>query len=149
MPQVLYLGAGKYITIDRSWSDGGKPARHALIGGQVVVIADGAKPRPEILMAGNQFFYKNGEPVTKLEDVDWIEEPYRSIASAFVGKAEHGGAKPIQIHETKSEAAAVEPKRGRGRPKKVAPVSLKKIEIKDEESFAALAGSDLDELIEE
>src|SRR5690349_16931096 len=111
MAQVLFLGKGKYITIDRSWADAGKPSRYGLVGGQMVQLTDGTKPHPEILMAGKEFFYKNGEPVTKVEDVDWIEEPYRSMAIQYVEKANNGAAKPIKAHESQVEAAA--PKRGR------------------------------------
>lgn len=149
MSQVLFLGKGKYITIDRSWADAGKPVRYGLVGGQMVQLTDGTKPHPEILMAGREFFYKNGEPVTKAEDVDWIEEPYRTQALNYVQKAQVGDAEPIRVHESQSEAAAVEPKRGRGRPKKAAPEGPKKIEIKDARSFAEVAGADLDSFAEE
>lgn len=144
MSQILALGNNRFITIDRSWADGGKPVRYGLVGGQMVQLTDGQKPKPDILMAGKEFFYKNGLPVTKVSDIDWIEEPYRALAIAFVEKAGNGEAKPIKAHVTQAEAAA--PKRGRGRPSKKQPTGPRKIEIKDETSLREVAGTvDLDE----
>jgi hypothetical protein len=136
MSQILALGSNRFITIDRSWSDGGKPVRYGLVGGQMVQLTDGQRPKPDILMAGKDFFYKNGLPVTKVEDVSHLDEPFRSQAIAFITK---GSAKPIEVKLSQVEAA--EPKRGRGRPKKVeAPKGPRKIEIKDEASLRAVAG---------
>lgn len=140
MSQILAIGQGKYLTVDRSWADGGRPGRYGLVGGQMVMLTEGTRPHPEILMIGKGFFYMNGEPVTKLEDVEYLEEPYRSQAEEFI---RGGQAKPAPVAKTQAEAAEV--KRGRGRPKKVAaPAGPRKIEIKDEASLRAIAGDDLD-----
>ena len=134
------LGKGKYMTIDKSWADGGKPVRYGLVGGQMVLMNEGTRPRPDILLAGKEFFYKNGLPVTRVEDVAYLEQPYRDMAEAFINKGENKPAPTVQTHQ---EAAL--PKRGRGRPKKVeVPTGPRKIEIKDEESLRAVAGDDLD-----
>lgn len=136
MSQILALGQNRYITIDRSWSDGGLPARYGIVGGQMVLMTTGQKPRPDILQAGTEFFYRNGLPVTKAEDVSHLDEPYLSQALAFINKGE---PKAAQVFATQEEAAA--PKRGRGRPKKVeATTGPRKIAIHDEESLLAVAG---------
>lgn len=138
MSQILAIGQGKYLTVDRSWADGGKPSRYGLVGGQMVMLTEGTRPHPDILMIGKAFFYKNGEPVTKLEDVEYLEEPYRTQAEAFVRS---GQVKAAPVAKTQAEAAKV--KRGRGRPKKAeAPAGPRKIEIKDEASLLAVAGYD-------
>lgn len=145
MSQILALGKNQYITIDRSWADGGKPVRHGLVGGQLVMLTEGTKPKPSILMVGKEFFYTNGLPVTKIEDVSYLEEPYRSQAETYIRS---GQAKPAPIKATESEAAA--PKRGRGRPKTVTPKGPRKIEIKDEASLRSVSGdANLDEYEDE
>lgn len=140
MGQILAIGQGKYLNVDRSWADGGKPGRYGLVGGQMVMLTEGTRPHPEIYMIGQGFFYKNGEPVTKLEDVEYLEEPYRAKAEAFING---GKAEPAPVAKTQAEAAA--PKRGRGRPKKAVETAPRKIEIRDEASLLAVAGYDQDE----
>lgn len=141
MSQILAIGQGKYLTVTRSWADGGRPGRYGLVGGQMVMLTEGTRPHPEILMIGSAFFYKNGEPVTKLEDVEYLEEPYRSQAEAFILDGKPKQAAPI----AKTQAEAAEPKRGRGRPKKAVDVQPRRIEIKDEQSLLEVAGYDQDE----
>lgn len=140
MSQILALGQNKYVTIERSWADGGKPGRYGLVGGQMVMLTEGTRPKPEILMIGKGFFYKNGEPVTKLSDVEYLESPWREQAEAFINA---GKTEPAPVKTTQAEAA--EPKRGRGRPKKAVAAGPRKIEIKDEQSLLEVAGYDQDE----
>lgn len=136
MGQILSLGQNKYLTVDRSFADGGKPVRYGLVGGQMVQLTDGQRPKPDILQIGKSFFYKNGEPVTKVEDVSYLEEPYKTLALEFINKGKPQNAPVVKTIE---EASAT--KRGRGRPKKVeAPKGPRKIEIKDESSLRAIAG---------
>ena len=126
MSQVLYLGSNKWITIDRSFHDGGQPAKYALIGGQSVQVSPGEAPRPTIFMAGESFYYTDGSPVANTKHVDYLPEPYRGKALKQI----NGDSKvPAAL---KIEAAKPEPKKSRGRPKKVTP---RVTEIKDAKSL--------------
>lgn len=141
MSQLLFLGEGKYLTIDQSFADSGKPVRYGLVGGQMVQLTDGIKPKPDILRIGKEYFYKNGAPVTKEADVENLPEPHKTQALAFINK---GVTKSAPVVSTKEEAVVV--KKGRGRPKKVvaAPAGPRRIEIKDEASLLEAAGGVLD-----
>lgn len=124
MAQNLILGEKKTITVDRIFADNGQDAEYVLQGGKRVRVSEGTRRRPTILQRGKEFFYYDASPVTNVDDVDYLPEPYRTQAIEFVQK---GKAKPL---------TAVKP-RGRGRPKKA---DKKVIEIKDSASYRAAGG---------
>ena len=126
MAQILYLGNNQWITIDRSFHDGGQPAKYALIGGQSVQVSPGEAPRPTIFMAGDSFYYTDGRVVTNAKHVDYLPEPYRGQALKQIN-GEVKAPAPLKIVEAKPE-----PKKQRGRPKKSGP---KVMAIKDEKSL--------------
>lgn len=131
--QALYVDSGngsiKQLFFDRSWRDNGKDSEYAMVGGAKILISQGSRPKPEIFQNGTSFFYKDGTPVTRLEDVDYLPEKYRALAVKFIEKS---GEKPVKVAPTK-------PGRQRGRPKKTEPVTTS-IEIKDEESYRRAGG---------
>lgn len=136
--QVLHIGQGKYLKVDHSFADAGETAQYGMSGGQRILLSKGSRQKPEIFMCDGGFFYKNGVPVARNEDVDYLPEPYRELAFKFVGKDK----KPVApIAETKEQAIAAPVKRGRGRPKKVTTAApVKKTVIKDEDSLLEAAG---------
>jgi hypothetical protein len=139
MASVLFLGNGKYLTVDRIWQDNGQDPEYVLQGGQKVLISKGSRARATIAQKGAQFVYMNGKPVDKIEDVDWLPEPFRTTAIRFVKEAQ-ASDKPVEVvlHDEKIDAlveAATPRKRGRGRPRKGDEPKVKKLEIKDDESL--------------
>lgn len=140
MAQLLYLGAEKTMIAERSWRDNGKDPEWAFVGGQKVKISEGSRPRPEIFQRGTDFFYKDGTPVTKVEDVDYLPEPYKTMAQEFVnGRADKVKANVVPVEKAREELAAPA-KRGRGRPPKTEPKLPARIEIKDEASLIEAGG---------
>ena len=140
MSQVLVLDKDKHLVVDRSWRDNGEDPRWAFIGGQRTLIKEGSPALPEIFQRGTDFFYKDGSPVTKTEDVSYLPEPYRTQAETFVEKS---SGKPQKLISDKNEAlvqALLPAKKGRGRPKKEQPKASTIIALKDAESYAALGG---------
>lgn len=137
MPQILILAKDKHLVVDRSWRDNGRDAEWAFVGGQKVKIADQVRPRPEIFQRGNEFFYKDGSPVTNPDDVAYLPEPFRSLALKFIASRAET-ARPQKVYSTKEAAAKtlLKTSRGRGRPRKTEPV----LEIKDPESYKAAGG---------
>lgn len=134
--QTLHIGQGKYLKVDHSFADAGEAAQYSMSGGQRILLKAGSRQRPEIFMCDGGFFYKNGQPVTQTEDIDYLPEPYKELATRFVNKDKKPAAPVYQTQE----AAAV-PKRKRGRPAKPKPaVAGKKIVIKDEDSLFEAAG---------
>lgn len=146
MPQSLFLGNNRYMTAERSWADNGKEPEWAMVGGQKVKLSDGARSRREIFQNGTEFFYKDGKPVTQVEDVDYLPEPFKTMAIEFVTKRSAKVKPAVQVFETPAEAkqaAAVAPvKRGRGRPSKTKqPVQEQPVlAIMDEASYLAAGG---------
>ena len=141
MPSIINVGGDKYLTIDRMWRDNGADAQYALVGGQKILVDKGCRPKATICQHGSTFFYQDGKPVTRKEDVEWLPEPFRTSALKFIEKQEEK-AKPVKIEvfETKEEAVeAAVPAKKRGRPKNEAP-KPKVIEIKDEQSYVAAGG---------
>lgn len=139
MSQILGIGQGKFLTFDRSWRDNGGDATYALIGGQKVLIQGATRAKPEIFQRGTGFYYKDGTPVNVTEDVSYLPKKYRDMAEKFI--RENGdGAEPLKPAVTKEDAVEQVVKRGRGRPKKVAPNAPRKIE--DEASLHAIMGDD-------
>lgn len=136
MAQLLYLGKNQWITIDRAFVDGGRPPRNALIGGQVVSLTDGEPQKPTVFMAGDAFYYMDGQPVTVPDHVEHLPEPYKTMARKFIAK-QHGGVevKPLKVSSDKPTL------KKRGRPKK----SAGPIQVKDEASLKALAEGELEE----
>jgi hypothetical protein len=136
--QVLQLGHGKYMHVTRSFRDGGRDAEWAMVGGQRIRIADAVRALPEIFQNADGFFYKDGSPVVRTEDVAYLPEPYKTQAVKWIEK---GKTKPVQIFEDKTEAviAAANVKR-RGRPSKQGPEKKKVININDEASFLEAGG---------
>jgi len=133
--QVLHIGQGRYLRVDHSFADAGEPARYGMVGGRTVLLNDGSRQKPEIFMCDGGFFYKNGQPVENVDDIEYLPQPYRKLAIEFVNKDKKPAA---PVAETKEAAAA--PKRGRGRPKKSAVQTKAKVVIKDENSLLEVAG---------
>jgi hypothetical protein len=135
--QLLHIGNNRWLTVDVSFADGGEPARYGQVGGQTVLLNRGTKQKPEVFrIGGGQYVYKNGQPVSNVEDVDYLPEPFRAEAIKFVNVEK----KPVvPIASSKEEAVA--PKRGRGRPRKNAVEPQRKVTvIKDEASLLEAAG---------
>jgi len=138
--QTLHIGNGKYLQVDHSFADSGEAAQYGMSGGQRILLSKGTKQKPEIFMCAGGFFYKNGAPVERVEDIDYLPENYRQLAIDFVNKAKKPAA-PIAASKAESEIP-IAPKRGRGRPKRVVAVAkvVKKLVIKDEDSLLEAAG---------
>ena len=60
-------GEFKTLSVDRSFYEKGYPAIH---------------------MSGRAFVYTGGDPVTRIEDVEWLPEPFRTQALAFLKSQE-------------------------------------------------------------
>jgi hypothetical protein len=135
--QTLHIGQGKYLKVDHSFADAGETAQYGMSGGRRILLSVGSRQKPEIFMCDGGFFYKNGQPVVRNEDIDYLPEPYRELALKFVAKDKKQAA---PIAASKEEAVAIAPKRGRGRPKKVVAAAPKKTVIKDEDSLLEAAG---------
>lgn len=84
MAQVLQLSKSDKMTVDRTFVDGGKKARFALIGGNTVLIAEGSPQQPMIHQLGKQYFYQDGAAVTNPAHIQHLPEPYRAQALAFI-----------------------------------------------------------------
>lgn len=134
MGQVLCLGKDKYITVDRTFRDNGKEPIWAIIGGSKILSEPGLPARPVIFQSGKDFFYHDGSPVTELEDVDFLPQPYRALAEKFVLE---GRAQPLKQFKAKEDAEVQASKRKPGRQKK--PTKLV-TEIKDAGSLLAVGG---------
>ena len=93
MAQVLRLDKSRELLVDRTFYDMGKKADMVTVGGHRILVAAALPAKPMIHQRGATFFYSNGEPVTKAEDVDWIPEPHRTTALAFVERARGGVVK--------------------------------------------------------
>lgn len=93
MAQVLRLDKSRELLVDRTFYDMGKKADMVTVGGHRILVAAALPAKPMIHQRGATFFYSDGEPVTKAEDVDWIPEPHRAQALAFVERAKSGAVK--------------------------------------------------------
>lgn len=113
MPQLLHRAGGAVLDVDRSFADGGQPARYALIGGERVLVSAGSPPHPEIFQKGSAFFYGDGKPVIKAEDVEWLAEPFRTAALAQVKQAESG--QPVTFRGKSNPRRLRMPRSGRPR----------------------------------
>ena len=113
MAQVLRLDKSRELLVDRTFYDMGKKADMVTVGGHRILVAAALPAKPMIHQRGATFFYSDGEPVTKAEDVDWIPEPHRAAALAFVERAKGGGAKKsaakVGARKAASPPAAVGP----------------------------------------
>ncbi len=101
MGQILQLPDGTKLDVDRAYIDGGLPAQYGLIGGTKVQLSSGTNPKPQVFQRGESFFYGDGAPVNKTEDVDWIPEKARvrgkdvnprALALAFVERQQKAEA---------------------------------------------------------
>jgi hypothetical protein len=127
-------GTVKEMYFDRSWRDNGADPQYAYQGGQKILIAQGTRPFPEVFQNGDQFFYKDGSPLTDPAHVGpHIPEKYRKLAYAFIEKM-NGEKAPKKVTAEIPSVA-----KGRGRPKKVDAKDVV-IEIKDAESFTKAGG---------
>lgn len=86
MPQVLIRSTGEKVDIDRSFVDGGEQSIYGMVGGQRVLMREGAQAKPTIWQKGESFFYPDMTPVMNLKDVEHLVEPHRSKAIAWVRK---------------------------------------------------------------
>ena len=93
MAQVLRLDKSRELLVDRTFYDMGKKADMVTVGGHRILVAAALPAKPMIHQRGTTFFYSNGEPVTKAEDVDWLPEPHLTVALAFVERAKGGAVK--------------------------------------------------------
>lgn len=75
---------GKTLQFDASFKDDGEPPVYGMVGNMRTLMNPGQAGHPEVFCYQGQYFFKNGELCAKPEDVDWIGEPYRSEALAFV-----------------------------------------------------------------
>jgi hypothetical protein len=125
MPQILDLGKGKFITIDRMWVDGGKDPQYGLVGGNKVLISAAERPKPKVLQIKDQFFYEDLKPVCNAAHVDWLAEPHRTKAIKFIAA---GVAKPVKLLAKKP---VLKPSKKRLKPIKI-----------DEDTFEAVVGPD-------
>lgn len=131
MSQILYRNDGKGIRevrIDRMFKDNGKDPIYGMIGGHKVMISEGVRPKPEVFQIGEEFFYGDGQPVRKEEDVDHLPAVYKEMAIKYIHKLNGGEVKERPMFKAS-------PKKGRGRPRKE---QKEVIEIKDEESLASI-----------
>lgn len=123
MSQMLDLGQGNYIHIDRLWRNGGKEPVWNWQNGVKVLIEKGTNATPEIAQIGNEFYYKMWPltPVSNPVHVDWLPEPFKTTALAFIEKA--AGKKPkiiissVKIAGQEDSVEEQQPKK-RGRKKK-------------------------------
>ena len=112
MAQVLRLDKSRELLVDRTFYDMGKKADMVTVGGHRILVAAALPAKPMIHQRGTTFFYSNGEPVTTAEDVDWLPEPHRTTALAFVERAKGGTAKKsLARPAAKSSAAPASPAR--------------------------------------
>lgn len=81
--QTLVL-EGKTLNVDASFKDDGEPPVYGVVGNQRTLLNPGKAGHNEVFCYEGQYFFKNGELCTKPEDVDWIGEPFRTEALAFV-----------------------------------------------------------------
>ena len=135
--QVIHLGGGKYLNVEKTFADGGKTPEYAMQGGHKVLLDNGKPPRPTIHMgASKDFYYEDGTPVTSLEHVSQLPENIRTVAENFV----RGLTQPNSgVEKPKLTAVSTSPieKKGPGRPKKAQP---KTMVIANEQSLEAVVG---------
>lgn len=105
MAQVLRLDKSRELLVDRTFFDMGKKADMVTVGGHRILVAAALPAKPMIHQRGATFFYSNGEPVLLAEDVDWIPEPHRALALAFVERAKSGGVKKSLARSAQPAAA--------------------------------------------
>lgn len=84
MSQVLIQSDGQKQLVDRTFVESALPAIFSVHAGQKVLIDHGQAGKPQIRQHGKQFFYEDGAPVTKEEDITHLPEPYRGQALAFI-----------------------------------------------------------------
>lgn len=78
--QVLNLDKGRQLVVERTFTDQGIEPTFGLIAGKRTLIEVGFPPRPRVHMARGAFFFDDGSAVKDVADIDWIPEPYRSMA---------------------------------------------------------------------
>lgn len=122
------------MNVERSFRDNGTDAEWAMVGGARIRISDAVRALPEIFQNGDEFFYKDGSPVTDVKHISYLPEPYKSQAVKFIAGDKVAPAQ-VFTNVVEAQTVAATPKRGRGRPKKLE--GGKKIEIKDEASLSA------------
>lgn len=113
--QSLFLGDNQWITIDRMFVDGGTPAKMAMVGGHQMELAPAIPAKPDILMAGGGFYHRDRQPVTKLEDVAHVPEPYHTQAEVWIKAAGKAKPKPLAVvvGATSEQGQPIPPDRGR------------------------------------
>ena len=125
MAQVLRLDKSRELLVDRTFYDMGKKADMVTVGGHRILVAQALPAKPMIHQRGSTFFYSNGEPVTTAEDVDWLPEPHRTAALAFVERAKGGAVKKSLARPVTPAAAPGGKKTGRIPPPAVGPSGRK------------------------
>lgn len=81
--QTLVL-EGLTLQVEASFKDDGQPPEYGMSGRSRVLLQEGHPGHPEVFYCQGQFFFGNGELVTKEEQIDWISEPYRTMALQFL-----------------------------------------------------------------
>lgn len=92
---------GQTLQFDASFKDDGEPPVYAMVGNQRTLMNPGQRGHNEVFRFEGQFFFKNGELCAKAEDVDWISEPYRTEALAFVASLQAKPEKPGTVRRVK------------------------------------------------
>ncbi len=110
MGQVLVKEHGK-LDIDQTFVEGEIPATQAMIGGQRIMLTEGRPAKPIIHRRGTAFFYDDGSPVTRAEDVEHL--PERCRVDGRVVNVREMALRFVERHQ--AAAADASPPRGAGR----------------------------------
>jgi hypothetical protein len=75
MASILLLADGRKLDVDRVFTDQGKPAVMAILGGQKTVLERGSTPKTTIYQKRKSFFTLDGQPATEEILAAWLEDP--------------------------------------------------------------------------
>lgn len=76
--QTLVKADNKKLEVEATFGDSGEVPSYGMSGGQRMLLSKGTPARPIVHMGVSlNFFYDDGTPVEKKEDVEWIPERMR------------------------------------------------------------------------
>lgn len=108
MAQILLLEGGKKLDVDHTFADGGASPTYAMVGGQRTLLDSGSPPRPTVhcRMTSTKeaiFFFEDGSPIEKPEDVSGLPERFKAMALRFLETDGRRKADPTKVRPRKKE----------------------------------------------